>query len=481
MDESPRSVAEPTSEPQEGGGSVVYDALAELFLGDAETSDDQDDNANAEPPAGHEVSPSPGQSEAPRSETARQWAPAQSPHAPAEPSRTPVELLVLGHLPVYAGPWAAQYAGAVAGSDQAPAALVRLLDGQISVDLIGADGHGADLPICATLDEALAAASRIASRWLVRLDPVSEATIATREEIDVITVLTGADEAATVAAYRAVKGIAEVERLARRAPQVQVAIMGAEGDAADAAWARLGRAVRSFLETPLSRAPGVARMGPVASRTLFRGEACSTSEELVETLGVWSRPSSTRMERVDADVAAPASPTGGGGHVVGDDAGRGRGEAPRGAAPVAAAEGERAEQRGADGPMDGANAPPRAERSQDHRGAPDLAGLVGLSALRARCPRDEAVELAVDDQGRLHLVAADGPSAVERLLDVAGWARAHAALLSAAESAVRDAGAPTMHLLTGDPARASGLLDSGVRLHLRVSEQDVRRGSLCLN
>ena len=128
-----------------------------------------------------------------------------------------VEIVVLGHLPVRATLWARQYACSRAKSLGETIALIRAASGSTSVDLI-TDGGSVSVQSFDDLESAIDSVSSLADRVVIRVDESNEPELLDRPEIEEITVLTGADEAAVVASYRLIKTLDATlgERLHRR-------------------------------------------------------------------------------------------------------------------------------------------------------------------------------------------------------------------------------------------------------------------------
>jgi hypothetical protein len=124
------------------------------------------------------------------------------------PREITIEAIVQGHLPIFASAWVPQYARSLSQEMGAPVALIRVRHGQISVERFAADIHpSSPLPKHATLAEAVESAH--APRVLVQVDEIAEPDLWRTPGLDRITVLTGADEAAMVACYRTLKTIGQ--------------------------------------------------------------------------------------------------------------------------------------------------------------------------------------------------------------------------------------------------------------------------------
>ena len=101
----------------------------------------------------------------------------------------------------------------------------------------------------------------------------------------------------------------------------------------------------------------------------------------------------------------------------------------------------------------------------------------GLSPLAARSPAHPEVELAVDDEGTLHVLG--GVAAVRDLPLVADWAFTHAELLALAcpDAPIDPRRRPQGHVFTDDPLAVSDLHRSHLHLHLLAEvEIDGHRG-----
>jgi len=92
--------------------------------------------------------------------------------------------------------------------------------------------------------------------------------------------------------------------------------------------------------------------------------------------------------------------------------------------------------------------------------------LAGGASLEARCPRHPNIQLLLDQQGVLHLLArhpteagSDPSATLAELMQTAAWAREHAALLHLTQRQMafdRDA-EPMLHLFSDRPKDAVAL------------------------
>lgn len=477
------------------------DALAELFLGDGPLAPARATEAPAPRTAEAVARSAPHDNPEPLSIASTAINSTHDTDSAALPEPR-VEALILGHLPVLASAWVGQFTKLSVESAGGSVALLRVRAGSTSVDLFDA---GIDVPPCATIEDAIRAASAHARRWLVQVDETDEPTLASLPAIGSLTLLCGSDDAAVVACYRTLKSLGSRDETSEKS--VRLAIMGAAGDKAKAAADKLAAASRTFLGREVELVPGATKVSAWNSRTLFRGMASASLDSLVPLLecrGAAS-PASTApvppeapiiagdrsriVTRTDAfraalrDVMKPGSESG---PLEAREPRRPlepvlsipntpapmSAPAPTWTAPKSAP---------AAAPSPGVHAP-AAYHSASRGTAPPVgtpSGLVslieGLSPISLACPVAPGVALARDAAGSLHLVArSDSAADVGRAwceLDAAaGWATINASLLAAAAS-VRIA-TPTRHLLARDPREARRLLDSGVRVYAMCAKKD---------
>lgn len=399
------------------------DALADLFLGEA---------LRQEPGVAGRIGPDP---------------------APRLAGGSTVEAIVLGHLPVLGAAWAVQYARTVSERVGGPVALARLTDGIATIELVGTTppvGPGEHL------EGALRLATGHALCWIVGVTQPLE-TLARQRGLGAVAVLTGADDAAVVACYSALKALAgAVER--DRPVQARVAIMGAADSEAQRARQRIESAASRFLglSAPVVVVP---KMSAVVARTLYRGPCRDLAAEF--------------LERVCAAAAKPVARAG---------AGR-AGQSPMAEPVGAGAEPKWGPQRGArahgsraiDAGLTAAPASVGASGERELGGVIDgdsLAALIpGLMPIPIRCPYARDVELALDDEHALHAVAGATIDAVESLLVARAWADDHAEILEAADARIDPGRECVAHLVTSDPERAARLLRTSIRVHLVQGER----------
>lgn len=401
--------------------SDPYEELASLFLTDA-------DHVNGGGHAGVELVDPP---DVPR-------------RGHGSPAAT-VEVALVGHLPVMGGLWLTQYADQIGRTD-GPVALVRLERGQVSIELLRAPGQRGGLEAIDTLDQSLHFLAGLVRRWIVC--PQGEAALDGPFTGDALSLLTGGDDAATVAAYRIIKSLAERWHHAGwPVPPIGLVVLGATDERAAEVVEKLDRTTKAFLDVDLTVAALHQRMDAIesAGRRAFAGIECSVDEicRRIRLIGsrVQREPTATTQSTSATSPRAPA-------RAVPRLGPKGlRTEAPqRLVEPAPAGRGQ--------------VEPIRAGAV----GRPLSGGIPGLEALPVRCPSVPAVELAVDANGALHLVAS--VTAIGALRAVEAWALAHADLLRLACPRLLTLDRIESHVVTGDAPAVVPLHGTGLRLHL---------------
>jgi hypothetical protein len=178
-------------------------------------------------------------------------------------------LVLVGHLPVMSGLWLSQYADREA-RESGPVCLVRLSADSVQLELFRTGSRRPSIRPQATYEEALRAIGPTVSHWLVVPQHSHTEAIEIPEGTDDIVVLTGADQAAIVAAYKLVKSAHEAaERAGGARPAISVAVLGADPAETAHVAARIGEAAGAALSTHIPVRGGLQRVAPVESS--FRG------------------------------------------------------------------------------------------------------------------------------------------------------------------------------------------------------------------
>lgn len=273
----------PAREIRDPAVREIADSLADLFLG-----------PSAEGPAG-KPSRSAGVATSDAGAAGAGVVREQPETRDTRPSRAipaPVEMVVLGHLPVLAGAWLTQYATQAAQSLGKPIALARLEPGGLSIDLFGVPKDVA-VDRRSTLSEALDAARGLVGGWLLRVDELAEAGLAESPRVGSITLLSGVSESSIVAAYRTLKAIAQ--RAGNRASEqheerdepaeLRIALLGATAERARDASGRIRKAAATFLGRPVGVIVCAERIGLTSMRSLYRGGFEGDGARLLEMVG----------------------------------------------------------------------------------------------------------------------------------------------------------------------------------------------------
>lgn len=431
----------------------------------------------------------------------------------------PIEIALVGHLPVMGGLWLTQYADQVARRE-GPTALVRLERGQVSLELLRAPGSRGVLERAISVDEALAELGDAAARWIIC--PQNEASLDGPLPGDALSLLTGGDDAATVAAYRIMKNLAERWHIAGwHVPPIGLVVLGAPADRVEEVAEKLDRTTKAFLDVDLAIVGQHQRMDAIesASRRTFQGielsvdDVCRRARECSRrgarrAAGAVSTGQQGSVARVGPTVAklapkplgrevgphsqaaalieamkAPAQrppaeddamlsgfPGSGDGYSL--KAVFGRSEEAREAVTehVSHVPLRTEPERAAEWPE-----APRNDADRIESGPSLTQAIPGLAAIGLRCPHHREIELAVDPQGTLHLVVLDTHLAALR--PVEAWALAHHDLLRAAcPSIVAPSGRAhdgqsrtfVVDVVTFDAPSIVALHGTGVRLHLLV-------------
>ena len=222
-----------------------------------------------------------------------------------------VAVAVAGHLPVSAGLWLAQLSDRLA-RDQGPTGLVRFVAGQVHVEVFrgGRVGEPAE-PI--DLREALEISTRLARRWIVVPESSASPGQVLRAGRDGVLLLTGADEAAVVAAYRLIKALAEEAMVEGRAiPPISVGVLGAGDVQVADAMTKLNRTAEAFLAMGLPLTVAMPRMEPLEStlRFMLPGSRTITFEDvpalLREMLRATPPAAASREHRPEPERREPA-------------------------------------------------------------------------------------------------------------------------------------------------------------------------------
>ena len=370
-----------------------------------------------------------------------------------------VEAVVLGHLPVRATLWARQYACHRANETGERTALIRAASGSTAVDLIGDGVNGQKKESALSLGDALGRVCTHADRVILRVDESCEPELLERDEVDEITILTGADEAAVVASYRLIKALDVTlnERFGvDDGAQIRVAVMGAGHEQASDACTKLRNAVETFIERQVEIVVGSGRIDASATTSVYRDTVSHRGSAVLDGLLRAGRG----LDEVEGDLIEESYR-----EMVGVEFPASGVSVP---APGAQSRTEKRAQREPE-------PTPQRQATESPRIREGLCAMIpGLRAIEARCPKAPGVELGVDEDGRLHLLVCDEDTrdAMNRLLAAQVWARNNLGLLIRAEPSVAAPSADrdedtdaAMHLISPDPVGVREIYDTSVRVY----------------
>lgn len=281
----------------------AFDALTDLFMGEASSTKGPASAAGIATPGdpGHTVpassiaAPRPvlrlagGGDDEPAAIAPMPAAPppSQVPRVERELGEPVVECLSLSNLPVLASAWASQYVREISAAAGRPVAVLRVQAGFGSVEVIGEwAGEAGPLGVepVDDLGMALRIAAGITDRWIIRCSGAEQRDLAGRGLIRVLTVLTGADEAAAAAAMQAVDtlrpGLPE-----DGGPLLRLAVMGVVDEGSISAGRSLAQAAESHLGRPVQQVVCSSKIRSArAPASLFSGAVAQELPAIVELL-----------------------------------------------------------------------------------------------------------------------------------------------------------------------------------------------------
>jgi hypothetical protein len=420
------------------------------------------------------------------------------------PTLGAVTTVLVGNLPVMAGLWTTQFADAVARI-AGPPALVRFERDDVTIELLRADGRQVPPAGPAAVSRWLPRAASTVRRWLICVPAETSPAevLAVGQEI---LLMTGADEAAVTGAYLRLKYLAD-EGINAGTPieRVGLVIVGATTEQAAHAAARIGDAARSFLGVDVETVACLPRIERVESsaRATYPAEECPPIAQFTREL------QSARVgasHRFDTDLPAASL-------VMHTEAAAVEPKFPSMPQPFTSRQEPLAH---GDSAMDTTHAlrsgqaehvahtsqpshtpqsthtshashnshpaphpAPHTPHAAPARTAPAFAALPvaelplklvpllrGLRALGISCPMAPDIELALDDERRMHIVGRADQLA--RVRTARTWAAMHRELLGMAFAELKDGFEVRERILLGDAREAISLHGTGVLLDVLV-------------
>lgn len=351
-----------------------------------------------------------------------------------------IELLLPAHLPVQGGLWLVPYAGREAG--QGLSMLVRMHEETIDVAAIG-NGHF-DFSKCNSIEDVIERIDVPISNWIVQPPSNADPTSLLHCDADRVTLLSGADQAAVVGAYRLLKGLIAAMGENEFLPPLRLVIVGTEERAASDAASRIVQTAYHQLDVQIEVGqplPAIRSTNNVISQVSF--PRFQNVVDLMASLRLEVIPSDevdSTVSESQSEEALPITP---------------RFESKE---PLPRIMQEQVEQQVKE---------VFTVEPQEQEQKKDFVSYVdGLLSISPRCPEHEHIELAVDSDGKLHILAhADD---LRDAAIVSAWSMKHHALLSMACGGIElDALVqPVQHLFTADAVAVADLQGSGLRLHL---------------
>ncbi|MEY4942474.1 MAG: hypothetical protein RL254_655, partial [Planctomycetota bacterium] len=431
------------------------------------------------------------------------------------PTLGAVTTVLVGNLPVMAGLWTTQFADAVARI-AGPTALVRFERDDVTIELLRADGRQVPPAGPAAVSRWLPRAASTVRRWLICVPAETSPAevLAVGQEI---LLMTGADEAAVTGAYLRLKYLAD-EGVNAGTPieRVGLVIVGATTEQAAHAAARLGDAARSFLGVDVETVACLPRIERVESsaRATYPAEECPPIAQFTRELesartGASHRfdadmPTASLVMHTETSAVEPKFPsmpqpfTSRQEALAHGDSAMDTTHAPHSgqteyvshtSQPLHAPQSTHTPHPAPHTSHAATHTPhpaPHTSHAATHtphaapaRSAPAFAALPiaelplklvpllrGLRPLGISCPLAPDVELALDDERRMHIVGRSDQLA--RVRTARTWAAMHRELLGMAFAELKDGFEVRERILLGDAREAISLHGTGVLLDVLV-------------
>ncbi|HIA72112.1 MAG TPA: hypothetical protein EYO01_05405 [Phycisphaerales bacterium] len=377
---------------------------------------------------------------------------------PEESTKPSIELLLPAHLPVQGGLWLVPYAGREAAGGTA--ILVRMHEDTVDVAAIGTGNI--EFNGCTSMEDVLNRISGLEVHWIIQPPADADPTSLLHCDADSVTLLSGADQAAVVGAYRLLKGLITSAGSKNEVPTMRLVVVGAEERSASDAASRIVQTAQLQLNVKLDVGPALPAMGSTSK--VISQVSFSRGSNVVDLMGkIRNANSDEEMLETTARIEKP---------IVFDE-------------PVVSFVGEMdavpTEQNATDSVAETAPEPivaPVEERPsvetivQSTTMKSEYASYVdGLLAIAPRCPEHDHVELAVDMNGRLHVLA--DANDLRDVAIVSAWIVRHGSLLAMACGGLKltEGTTPVQHIFTDDAVAVADLHGTDVRMHLLAEVQ----------
>lgn len=338
-----------------------------------------------------------------------------------------IDLLLLGHLPVQGGLWLIPYAGRE--SSGGIGALIRMHDDTVDLAIVG--DTDVDISQCNSLEDAFEILGSEVTNWMVQPPSDADSTALLHCDADRITLLSGADQAAVVGAYRLLKGLIVASGKDKAAPAMNLVIVGTEERASQDAANRIVQTAHHQLGVQLSVSQPLPAMGST-SRVVSQGSFQRTSGvvDILTRIRAASQRTLEPQKIQEVEQTIPLTTR----RVV-------EIEEPVVETPSMVIK----------------------EKIEKQSYASYVDGLIGI---KPRCPEHEEVELAIDTNGRLHILA--NSEDFRDATIVSGWVMRHRELITMACGALEiDTNqSPKQHVFTDKAISVADLHGTNLALHL---------------
>lgn len=370
------------------------------------------------------------------------------------------ELLITGHMPVRGNLWVLPYADAVASESGCCTVVTLNGDDEIALDVLRGE-HVKPLRAQSVHDTVHSLVSTT-QRWMLRPTAPVQFDQVVRADADRVTILTGTDGIAVVAAYKIIKDLAAAAADANvTLNDVGVVVVGADEQAAKEMVRRLNLTASSFLDADVKLRRCISKIDAGTRGTQHLdivGEPCPNIDEVISWIRDADAPTE-ESESTSVEHDATFAPTP-------DD------QEPEPFVTKTEREHLTSMHSNGNGETIGKLQPKVVEQSRQPvvEDSPASQLLVehvdGLAAIGPRCPGQESIELAVDTRGALHLLGRE--KCLREMRIVKAWVESHASLLVMAcgEDTIDTQQDVVCHIFSDTPASLADLHGTGLRLHV---------------
>jgi hypothetical protein len=329
---------------------------------------------------------------------------------------------------------------------------------------VAAIGTGTiELNGCSTMEDVLERVSNVHVHWIVQPPADADPISLLHCDADSVTLLSGADQAAVVGAYRLLKGLITSTGSENKIPPMRLVVVGAEERAASDAASRIVQTAQLQLDVTIDVGTALPSMGStskVISQVSFprgsnvvdlmgRIRNANISEDVLETTDRMDKPLV-----FETPIATPVIED-----VISEQAENNTRDIPVKKSAQAKTE-----------------APIETQLMKENYAS----YIEGLLAIAPRCPEHDHIELAIDMNGCLHVLA--DANDLRDVAIVSAWIVRHSSLLVLACGGLKLAtdSTPIQHIFTDDAVAVADLHGTDVRMHLLAEVQvDGATGVFC--